>query len=216
MKPLDRSSSHHTLAKQDFSEAIVQSPLDDGARKLAEDMDSQSAKAFFSTLVDDMASGVASGAINVRSSHGSFQNISPSGTHSVDGKFPEFLSSLHTVPGAKVKRPAHSRMVSQDSEFAFDTTFISEGKPAVGIPYLDYRRYLIKPFIKLPIILQPFLRLPFFDHYLVIGCPTGSPSAGLEGYREVVSKAVRAAAPFLVVIDKPGKLQEWKGDRYIW
>jgi hypothetical protein len=217
LKHFDYSSPNRNLVKQGPSEAIVQSPLDDGSRKLAEDTKAKSAKAFFDTLMDDMASGVSSGTINVRSSYGDFETIRASGVQSVDEKLPDFFSSLHTLPGATVKRPPHSRMVSMDSEFAFDTTFVSEGNTPVGIPYLDYKRYLIKPYLKLPKILQPFLRLPFFDHYLVIGCPTGSPSAGLEGYKEVVPKAVRAKAPFLVVIDKPGKLKEWEGsDRYIW
>lgn len=210
-------SSSKELSLEEAPEIILQTPLDVATKKFVEDAETQQSEAFFESLVSGMTTAVATGTINVSSSYEELPKIVNDGVNSSQDKFPKFLSSLHTVPGKRVYQPTHSRMASQDSELNVDlSSAYEESTDELGIPNLDYRKHLVKRYLKLPAVFRPFISLPFLDHYLVIGRPTMAPSAGLENYRKVVPKAVRAAAPFVVVIDKPGKLQEWKGDRYIW
>ncbi|GAB4819106.1 hypothetical protein N2152v2_006152 [Parachlorella kessleri] len=87
-------------------------------------------------------------------------------------------------------------------------------KEVEGIYGVDYSKYPIASYVKLPSALQPFVNLPGLDHYMVVARPTMDKSGGLAGYREVVPKTVRAAAPFLIVVDEPGTTVQDKG--YLW
>ena len=51
-----------------------------------------------------------------------------------------------------------------------------------------------------------------------VGRPTADASGGLARYQEVCPKEMRAAAPFLIVIDDPGKVEAGYNDPkgYIW
>lgn len=44
-------------------------------------------------------------------------------------------------------------------------------------------RYPISSYVKLPAALQPFVELPWLDHYLVVARPTMDKSGGLHNYR---------------------------------
>lgn len=73
-----------------------------------------------------------------------------------------------------------------------------------GIYGVTYQRYPIATYVQLPPMLAPFVQLPGLDHILLIGRPTADVSGGMAGYRDVCPKALRAAAPFLIVLDRPG------------
>ncbi|EFN59064.1 expressed protein [Chlorella variabilis] len=83
-----------------------------------------------------------------------------------------------------------------------------------GTYRVDYQKYPIAGYVKLPYALQPFVQLPYLDHVVVVAKPSGDVSGGLENYRESVSKPERAAAPIFAVIDTPGKVVKDKG--YLW
>lgn len=83
-----------------------------------------------------------------------------------------------------------------------------------GIYGVTYQRYPIVSYVSLPAVLQPFVALPFLDHVLLIGRPTGDKSGGLDGYRAVCPKRIRREAPFLIVLDDEGRKPE--DEKYIW
>lgn len=93
-----------------------------------------------------------------------------------------------------------------------------EAKPQEGMLGVSFQKYPLANYVKLPVVLQPFLNLPVLDHYLIVGRPTADKSGGLELYRQSCPKEMRAAAPFLIVIDDPGKLEAGYKDPkgYIW
>lgn len=95
---------------------------------------------------------------------------------------------------------------------------VSAGQPASGIYGVDYQRYPMGTYVQLPSVLQPFLGLPGLDHILCVARPTMDKSGGLEGYRNVTPKSVRSRAPFLIVVDDPGKkvADLWSGGTYLW
>lgn len=94
----------------------------------------------------------------------------------------------------------------------------SDYQPPQGVLGVSFQKYPIASYVKLPAPLQPFLQLPILDHYLIVGRPTADKSGGLELYRECCPKEMRAAAPFLIVIDEPGKISGGYKDPkgYIW
>ena len=87
---------------------------------------------------------------------------------------------------------------------AAGNSFKEKHKDLEGIYGVTYQRYPIASYIQLPGVLQPFVQMPGLDHILLIGRPTADVSGGLQGYRDVCPKQLRAAAPFLIVLDKPG------------
>ena len=100
---------------------------------------------------------------------------------------------------------------------ALDDEQDKKGKEkAKGVPMVDYRNYPLKGYVDLPSAILALLNTTKMDYYLIIGRPTAAPSAGLKGYKEVTTKKERSEAPFIVVIDEPGMLQEYKDPKYIW
>lgn len=83
-----------------------------------------------------------------------------------------------------------------------------------GVYRVDYQKYPISGYIKLPAALQPFVNLPIMDHVVVVAKPSGDVSGGLEHYREALSKDERRGAPIFAVIDQPGK--SIKDKSYLW
>lgn len=85
-----------------------------------------------------------------------------------------------------------------------------------SIPMVDYRNYPLKGYVDLPGPILSLLNTTKMDYYLIVGRPTSAPSAGLKGYKDVTTKKERSDAPFIVVIDEPGMLQQYKDTKYIW
>lgn len=156
---------------------------------------------FWDDFALTVSNSVSSGATSLSASIPSTQDVY------------EFFSSLVSNPADNVSvppKPADSSVSDASME-----TMECDPKQQ-GQPNIDWRSMPLKGYVNLPSVLQPFLNLPYLDHYLIIGRPTMAPSCGLAKYREVTPKADRAAAPFLIVIDKPGMLKDWKDDKYIW
>lgn len=83
-----------------------------------------------------------------------------------------------------------------------------------GIYGVTYQRYPIASYVNLPSVLQPFVALPFLDHILLIGRPTADKSGGLSNYRAICPKRLRREAPFIIILDEPGKAKD--DPKYIW
>jgi hypothetical protein len=105
-----------------------------------------------------------------------------------------------------------------DTESSLEPEVTRKGKSDApkGIPMVDYRNYPLKGYVDLPKAIISLLQATKMDYYLIIGRPTAAPSAGLKGYKDVTTKKDRSEAPFIVVIDKPGMLEEFKDPKYIW
>jgi len=165
--------------------------------------------AFWDNFSNSVAFAVAQGSISLKST---LQNIDANVTSSAES-MSEFFSSLVTTSSATVSEPAKS-VPSGASNESLETDDAEASE--LGIPGVDYRIYPIKGYVNLPSALEPFLIFTRLDHYLIVGRPTMAPSSGLRHHRRVTPKSVRADAPFMIVIDKPGMLKEWKDDKYIW
>lgn len=85
-----------------------------------------------------------------------------------------------------------------------------------GIDMVDYRKYPMKGYVDLPSPIIGLLSATSMDYYLIVGRPSSASSAGLRGYREVTTKKERRDAPFIVVIDEPGMLEQYEDSKYIW
>ena len=162
---------------------------------------------FFGDVINGVFESVESGASNLTTSFQDLSEyVSTQSSHAVD-----FLSSLVSNTDANVSVPTDNIVVGEEP----DSVAVSHPE-GDGVEHVDYKKYLLKGYVDLPSFLKPILDLPILDHYLIVGLPTMAPSSGLAGYRDVVPKAKRAAAPFLIVIDSPGRLKEWKDEKYIW
>lgn len=119
-------------------------------------------------------------------------------------------SKLGTV--ASVRLPTGGVVVDEEVEEVEKKTTANEK----GVDMVDYRKYPMKGYVDLPSAIIGLLRATSMDYYLIIGRPSSAASAGLRGYREVTTKKERSDAPFIVVIDEPGMLEEFDDSKYIW
>lgn len=163
-----------------------------------------------SSAVDDLLDGVTksveSGTISVSSSL-------KAGAESAARSFEDmqnFLSSLFTTPSKTVHVPSPASSSSTLSTEASDST------KAGGIKHVEYKKYALKGYVQIPAVLKPFMDALKLDHYVICSLPTMAPSVGLAGHRDTVPKAVRSAAPFLIVVDEPGKLAGYEDNKYVW
>lgn len=87
-----------------------------------------------------------------------------------------------------------------------------------GTLYVDYRHIRMEGTVDLPQFLTTLLQTTKLDYYLIISRPSGAPSAGLHGYKEVTTRKERRWAPLIVVVDEPGMLTEdkFQDPKYIW
>lgn len=99
----------------------------------------------------------------------------------------------------------------EDDEEVTTETGFKEGQL-----YIDYQKFPVKQYVKLPKALSPFLKISVFEHYLLVSRPSMAKSAGLVNHRAVVPKKLRKAVPFMIVIDEPGMLQHWQDKKYTW
>ena len=171
---------------------------------LAQNFDAEAAtrastEGFWDTALNGIIAAVNTGAIAVSSS-----------ATKAGADLQEFFGSLQSTPAPNVSQPAPGGGDSTVSEAAGD----GDGDNP-GVLGVDYQRYPLQGYVELPAILQPFVAT-FVDHYILVGRPSMAPSCGLRGYRKVVPKATRAAAPFIMVVDKPGALKNWQDEKYIW
>ena len=92
----------------------------------------------------------------------------------------------------------------------------ADEKKKDGVDMVDYRKYPMKGYVDLPSPIIGLLSATSMDYYLIVGRPSSASSAGLRGYREVTTKKERSDAPFIVVIDEPGMLEQFDDFKYIW
>jgi hypothetical protein len=184
-------------------------------------------------MVTAMASAVESGATTARSHMHALGKLIASGKGASDEDLNSYFSGLSfkgdTGAATKLGRSASffagkpklgsvasvrlPEGQSLEPESSIDST--DDGKKG-GIPMVDYRKYPLKGYVDLPKAIVSLLEATKMDYYLIIGRPTAATSSGLNGYRSVTSKKDRSEAPFIVVIDEPGKLEEFKDPKYIW
>lgn len=199
------------------------------------ELDEQTAQTLFGGICDGLKSGslkiytpVSGGAEQVGSffkkvaaSVSSLYNGSGSGSSKKD--MPTLPPELITPPGAELQDTVETSGPSGRGDSTVSTataasnvegSLPSELREVSGLYRVDYQRYPIAGYIKLPYALQPFVQLPIMDHVVVVAKPSGDVSGGLENYREAVPKPERAAAPIFAVIDAPGKKIKDKG--YLW
>jgi hypothetical protein len=162
-------------------------------------------------LLDSVTKSVQSGTINVTSSL-------KSGAESAGNTMQDmqnFLSSLITTPSKTVHAPSPSPSAAStiETEASKDS---NKDAPTGGIAHVEYKKYGLKGYVQIPSVIQPFMDALSLDHYVICSLPTMAPSVGLNGHRECVPKSIRAAAPFFIVIDEPGKLADYKDDKYGW
>jgi len=157
-------------------------------------------------LLDGVAKSVQSGTISVTSS---LKAGAESAAYSFED-MQNFLSSLFTTPSktVHVPSPANSSSTLQTEE--------TDSTKAGGIKHVEYKKYALKGYVEIPEVLKPFMDALKLDHYVICSLPTMAPSVGLAGHRDTVPKAVRAAAPFLIVVDEPGKLAGYEDNKYVW
>ena len=167
------------------------------------------------SMMKTMAECMESGAISVKSTCDEVGQKIYHGAQVTNEEMCNFFTGL-TSSGkiAHVRVPSASSMQS-DSTDTTDASFYNE-PPQHGVPMVDYRSYPLKGYVDIPQALVSLLKMTCMDHYLVIGRPTMAPSAGLTGYKEVTTKEERQAAPFIIVIDKPGMLESYTDNKYIW
>lgn len=161
-------------------------------------------------LLNDVANSVQSGTISVTSS---LKTGAASAGNTLQD-MQNFLASLVTTPSktVHVPSPAHSNLSVGST---IETEF-SDSTKVGGIPHVEYKKYALKGYVQIPAVVKPFLDALKLDHYVICSLPTMAPSVGLAGHRDTVPKAVRSAAPFLIVVDEPGKLADYKDDKYVW
>ena len=170
----------------------------------------RSTEGFWDTALHGVVASVNTSAIAVSSTFTRLPELLSSDAAKAGADMQEFLASLQSTPAPNVSQPAPGGGDSTVSEAATDA-----GGDGEGVLGVDYQRFPLQGYVELPAILQPFVTT-FVDHYLLVGRPSMAPSCGLRGYRKAVPKATRAAAPFILVIDKPGALVKWRDEKYIW
>jgi hypothetical protein len=116
---------------------------------------------------------------------------------------------------ASVRLPSGGFVVEEETDEKDEETADDVNKKK-GVDMVDYRKYPMKGYVDLPSPIIGLLSATSMDYYLIIGRPSSAPSAGLRGYREVTTKKERSDAPFIVVIDEPGMLEQFDDSKYIW
>lgn len=196
------------------------------------ELDEATQASLFGNMVDDISSGVlkvhtavADGAEQVGAFFKSLIGHSNGGKN---GAAPTIPAEIITPEGSRpdlavsmqpkeVEQSSHSSMSTASAQTSVAGGVEGSGKSLnrpSGTYRVDYQKYPIAGYVKLPAALQPFVQLPYLDHVIVVAKPSGDVSGGLEGYRESVSKTERAAAPIFAVIDAPDKVVKDKG--YLW
>ena len=90
--------------------------------------------------------------------------------------------------------------------------------PMKNIPMVNQRHMKMEGSVCLPHFLNSLLNASKLNYFLLVGRPSGAPSAGLHGYKEVTTRKERKRAPILCVIDQPNMLTEGKfvDSKYLW
>ena len=175
------------------------------------------------SVMTSIADAVDKGSVSATTTMNDLGKKIASGAKVSAEEMSKFFSSLAYSNKAHKKKPKPGSAVSikLPSEASLTETEASDAsflgsEERRGVPMVDYRNFPLKGYVDVPSALVSLLQMASMDHYLIIGRPTMAPSAGLEGYRSVTTKEERASAPFIVVIDTPGKLETYQDKKYIW
>lgn len=192
-------------------------------------------QAAWQTMVSAMASAIESGTTTARSNMHALGRMIASGEDTKAEDVQSYFDGLsykgkpgevRAVGKSSSMFRAQSKLGSEASvrlpevvtavETKPDDGEVEKEKSSKGVPMVDYRNYPLKGYVNLPSPIISLLQATKMDYYLIIGRPSAAASAGLVGYKEVTTKKERSDAPFIVVIDKPGMLEEFEDSKYIW